>query len=123
MMATVPQVTERGADCAPRIVQESRCSENVFRHSRAQKSWVEVEQRESEIIVRICDDGKGVTGQVSDLMQGQIGVGLGGMSQRAKEFGGELRVTNAHPGTIVEVVIPCCKSLAQQSVPAGGARG
>ena len=106
-----------------RITQEALT--NVFRHSGAQKSWVGVEQRESEIVVRVRDDGKGITRQVSELAPGQIGVGIGGMSQRAKEFGGELRMTNAHPGTLVEVVIPCpkvvipCpKSLPQQSVPA-----
>jgi len=102
-----------------RIIQEALT--NVFRHSGAQKSWVGVEQRESEIIVRIRDDGKGVTRQVSDLVPGQIGVGLAGMSQRAKEFGGALRLTNAHPGTIVEVVVPCPKPLPEQ--PAAWAPG
>jgi two-component system NarL family sensor kinase len=90
-----------------RIIQEALT--NVFRHSGAQRSWVGVERRESEIIVRVRDDGKGITRQISELAPGQIGVGIGGMSQRAKEFGGKLRVTNAHPGTIVEVVIPCSK--------------
>ena len=99
-----------------RIIQEALT--NVFRHSGAQKSWVGVEQRESEIIVRVRDDGKGITRQVSELAPSQIGVGIGGMSQRAKEFGGEFRVKNAHPGTIVEVVVPCSKSLPEQSVPA-----
>ncbi|MGA8309408.1 MAG: PAS domain-containing protein [Terriglobales bacterium] len=99
-----------------RIIQEALT--NVFRHSGAQRSWVAVERRESEIIVRVRDDGKGITRQVSELMPSQIGIGIDGMSQRAKEFGGELRVTNAHPGTVVEVVIPCCKPPAQQSVPA-----
>jgi signal transduction histidine kinase len=28
------------------------------------------------------------------------------MRQRVEEFGGKLRLTNANPGTIVEVVIP-----------------
>jgi PAS domain S-box-containing protein len=99
-----------------RIIQESLT--NVFRHSGAQKSWVRVERRESEIVVQVGDDGKGITRKVSELAPDQIGVGIGGMSQRAKEFGGELRVTNAHPGTIVEVVIPCSKALPEQSVPA-----
>jgi hypothetical protein len=29
------------------------------------------------------------------------------MRQRSKEFGGDLRVMDAHPGTVVEAVIPC----------------
>jgi PAS domain S-box-containing protein len=96
-----------------RIVQEALT--NVFRHSEAQKGWVSVVRRESEVVVRVRDDGKGIAEQVSELQPGSIGVGIGGMSQRAKEFGGELRVTNAHPGTMVEVVIPCRSLVLQES--------
>ena len=35
-----------------------------------------------------------------------IGVGIGGIGQRVKEFGGVLRLTNTNPGTCVEVTIP-----------------
>ena len=64
------------------------------------------------------DDGKGVVEGIVELRPGSTGVGIGGMSERAKEFGGQLQVTNAHPGTIVEVIIP--RSL---SVPSDGPRG
>jgi len=97
-----------------RIIQEALT--NVFRHSGAEKGWVSVIHRESEVIVKVRDDGKGITDQVSELQPDKIGVGIGGMSQRAKEFGGELRVVNANPGTIVEVVIPCRSPVLQQSV-------
>jgi signal transduction histidine kinase len=40
------------------------------------------------------------------LRPGTVGIGIGGMRQRVEEFGGKLRLTNANPGTIVEVVIP-----------------
>ncbi len=73
-------------------------------------------QRESDVVVKVRDDGKGITEQVSELQPDKIGVGIGGMSQRAKEFGGELRVSNANPGTIVEVIIPCRNLVLQQSV-------
>jgi signal transduction histidine kinase len=33
-------------------------------------------------------------------------VGIGGMRQRVKEFGGELQIANAGPGTIVQVSVP-----------------
>jgi signal transduction histidine kinase len=96
-----------------RIIQEALT--NVFRHSGAQKGWVSVVRREDEVLVRVRDDGKGISENISELRPDSIGVGIGGMSQRAKEFGGELRVTNAHPGTIVEAVIPC-RSVLQESV-------
>jgi signal transduction histidine kinase len=36
------------------------------------------------------------------------------MNQRAKEFGGELRLINANPGTLVEVVIPSPDAVSQE---------
>ena len=41
-----------------------------------------------------------------ELQPDSVGVGLEGMRQRTKEFGGEFRVSNAHPGTLIEVFIP-----------------
>jgi signal transduction histidine kinase len=73
-------------------------------------------RRESEVLVRVRDDGKRISEKISELRPDSIGVGIGGMSQRAKEFGGELRVTNAHPGTIVEAVIPCRSPVLQETV-------
>jgi signal transduction histidine kinase len=42
------------------------------------------------------------------------------MKQRAKEFGGELRLTNAQPGTLVEIVIPCSSVLRAPAAVLGG---
>jgi len=87
-----------------RIIQEALT--NVFRHSGARKAWITLTQREGQVIVKIRDDGKGVGDGILQLRPGSTGVGIGGMSERAKEFGGRLQMTNAHPGTIVEVTIP-----------------
>ena len=62
----------------------------------------------------IRDDGKGIENPVAELRPGSIGIGIGGMSQRAKEFGGELRLTNTAPGTLVEIAVPF---LAQHLKP------
>ena len=61
------------------------------------------------------DDGKGVTDQIVEFRPGVIGVGIGGMRQRVKEFGGELHLRNAAPGTIVEAVIPIEPATAHSS--------
>ena len=87
-----------------RIVQEALT--NVFRHSGAKKGWVGLMQDEHSLTVTIRDDGKGVDENVAKLRTGSLGVGIGGMRQRAKEFGGDLRVSNINPGTLVEVIIP-----------------
>lgn len=87
-----------------RIIQEGLT--NILRHSEAHKAYVSLAKEKKEIVIRIRDDGKGIAEQIVDLRPGSIGVGIGGMRQRAKEFGGELRMQNMHPGTLVEVVIP-----------------
>jgi len=87
-----------------RIVQEALT--NVFRHSEAHKVWVSLRQKNGMMVVAVRDDGKGIGKKIVDLQPDSVGVGIGGMKQRAKEFGGELRLSNANPGTLVEIMIP-----------------
>lgn len=104
-----------------RIVQEALT--NVFRHSGAHKVGISLTQKNGLIVVAVRDDGKGIGKKVADLEPGSVGVGIGGMKQRAKEFGGELRLTNAHPGTLVELTIPASSVLREPSAVLGGCTG
>jgi PAS domain S-box-containing protein len=94
-----------------RIVQEALT--NVFRHSDASKVWITLTQRDGVIVVAVRDDGKGIGERIAELQPDSVGVGIGGMKQRAREFGGELRLTNAHPGTLVELMIPCSSVMRE----------
>jgi signal transduction histidine kinase len=96
-----------------RIVQEALT--NVFRHSEASKVWITLVQNEENIVVAVRDDGKGVDKRIAELQPDSVGVGIGGMKQRAREFGGDLRLTNAHPGTLVELTIPLRSVLREPS--------
>jgi len=87
-----------------RIIQEALT--NVFRHAGARRVEITLTRRENEVVVKVQDDGKGVVEGIVEMRPGSTGVGIGGMSERAREFGGRLTVTNAYPGTIVEVIIP-----------------
>ncbi|MGC1646850.1 MAG: PAS domain-containing protein [Candidatus Sulfotelmatobacter sp.] len=87
-----------------RIIQEALT--NMFRHSGAHNGSVSVIEREGRILLTVRDDGKGIEEQVIQLRPDRVGVGIGGMRQRVSELGGSLRLANANPGTIVEVVIP-----------------
>ena len=71
-------------------------------------------------MVAVRDDGKGIGQRIAELQPDSVGVGIGGMKQRASEFGGELRLTNTHPGTLVELVIPSGSVLQQRSAVADG---
>ena len=88
-----------------RIIQEALT--NMFRHSGAHHGVVSLNETEGRIVVTVRDDGKGIEEQVAQLRPESVGVGIGGMRQRVKELGGALRLANANPGTIVEVVVPC----------------
>jgi signal transduction histidine kinase len=87
-----------------RIVQEALT--NVLRHSEAANAYVELVRGENEIALSIRDDGKGITRETLQFQPGSLGIGIGGMKQRIKEFGGQMRLENTNPGCMVEVLIP-----------------
>jgi PAS domain S-box-containing protein len=101
-----------------RIVQEALT--NVFRHSGARKVWITFRRTDGFIVVSVLDDGKGIDERVAELRSGKVGVGIGGMNQRAQEFGGELRLRNAHPGTLLELMIPSSSVVREASAVLNG---
>ncbi len=109
--AEFPRLASEVETAVFRIVQEALT--NVFRHSEASKVWITLTQSEETIVVAVRDDGKGIGKRIAELQPDSVGVGIGGMKQRAKEFGGELRLTNVHPGTLVELMIPCRSVLRE----------
>ena len=111
-----PRLTPELETAAFRIVQEAL--NNVFRHSGARNSWVTVRQHDGRLTVTVRDDGKGIGEGVVECRPDCIGVGIGGMRQRVKEFGGELRLENCHPGTLIAVAIPIAmRTFQEDSTP------
>jgi signal transduction histidine kinase len=101
-----------------RIVQEALT--NVFRHSGARRAGVSLMVKGDQVSASVRDDGKGIPEKVAEFRSESIGIGIGGMIQRVKEFGGELRLRNTHPGTLVEVSIPMqAASLAAAQMSRG----
>ena len=99
-----------------RIVQEALT--NVFRHAQAQEACVALIQRENGLLLTVKDDGIGVTEQIAQLRPGSIGIGIGGIRERTREVGGELRISNANPGTMIEIIIPAMIASAQETMAA-----
>jgi signal transduction histidine kinase len=111
-----PRLTRELETALFRIVQEALT--NVFRHSEARKASVSLVRADGQVSIVVCDDGKGMADSTMKFRPGTVGIGLGGMSQRVKEFGGELRLRNANPGTRVEVTLPLKSgALRELSVP------
>jgi signal transduction histidine kinase len=104
-----------------RIVQEALT--NVFRHSGARKAWVTVTPSDERIAIIVRDDGKGLDESVMEFRPGSVGIGIGGMRQRVKEFGGDLQLQNANPGTLVKIAIPAHSATPQVQTMSFSAQG
>jgi signal transduction histidine kinase len=113
VQADFPRLNSELETAIFRIIQEAMS--NVFRHSEARNAWVALNVQDGRIVVTVRDDGRGIAERVAELQPGSIGIGIGGMRQRAKEFGGELRLAPAEPGTLVEIVIPFHGALPEDA--------
>jgi len=82
-----------------RIIQEALT--NVYRHSGSEDARIDISQEIDRVRLRIRDFGKGI-----DPTAGTTGVGISGMKERVRQLNGELRVSRAEPGTLVEAIIP-----------------
>jgi signal transduction histidine kinase len=94
-----------------RVIQESLT--NVYRHASSESARVEIEKQPEWVIVRVRDYGKGVSPETAGRSySSKLGVGIAGMRERVRQFGGELTVSRAEPGTLVETKIPLYSSDA-----------
>jgi PAS domain S-box-containing protein len=101
-----------------RIVQE--CLTNVHRHSGSQTAQVSIERTAEEITLEVKDEGRGITEEI----QGRItsgessGVGMRGMRERIRQFGGRWEVHSSPKGTRVVAVFPI-PPVQEQSTDSG----
>jgi len=89
-----------------RIVQE--CLTNVHRHSESPNAFVMLERSSNEITLEVKDNGKGISPEIqARISSGQSsGVGVNGMRERIRQFGGRLEVRSEQDGTQVIAVLP-----------------
>jgi PAS domain S-box-containing protein len=85
-----------------RILQEALT--NVARHAGASRAFVRVTHGDDRVVLVVGDDGRGITEQQASA---STTFGLLGMQERARMFGGTLRVTSGdRRGTTVTVSLP-----------------
>lgn len=93
-----------------RVVQE--CLTNVHRHSGSKTAAVRVLDSAESIRVEVEDQGRGICAEKLDqLRSASSGVGLRGMRERARQFGGNLDISSSLHGTLVVTTFP--KSTAR----------
>ncbi|MGD0923111.1 MAG: ATP-binding protein [Terriglobia bacterium] len=82
---------------------------NVHRHSKSPTARVRLARRGTEVKLEITDKGQGMPTKAlhsGNQNSGQLGVGIMGMSERARQLGGRLEIDSSRRGTTVRVVIP-----------------
>lgn len=85
-----------------RIVQETLT--NVVRHAHATQVEIRVMRDSNLIRIEVEDDGKGIDSE--RLLLKRKSWGIAGMVERARYFGGEIRITDTSHGTLMVLRMP-----------------
>lgn len=104
-----------------RIVQESLV--NIHRHSGSRTAFISLRANAEGASLTIRDEGCGIPVEILKSMEeggANIGVGIGGMRERARQLGGGISIRRTDPGTLVAVSLPV---LRYASGAAGAGRG
>jgi signal transduction histidine kinase len=86
-----------------RVVQESLT--NVHRHSGSQWAKIQLSQSSSMVKIEIVDKGKGISSEEPRVLA-TMGVGVRGMEERVRQFGGSFQIESGTAGTRVSATIP-----------------
>jgi two-component system, NarL family, sensor histidine kinase FusK len=89
-----------------RVVQE--CLTNVHRHSESPSATISLHNSGRKLTLEVQDRGKGMPGDklAAVVGPGTAGVGLRGMRERVKAFGGDLEIISDGEGTLVRAIVP-----------------
>jgi len=101
-----------GVDDAPpeiqrsilRVVQEALI--NVYRHADASQAHVTAKLRAGYLLVRVRDNGRGISEMMSSGRRPRLGVGIPGMHARLQQFGGNLKIRTGSHGTSLLAYLP-----------------
>jgi PAS domain S-box-containing protein len=104
-----------------RLVQE--CLTNIHRHSGSKSAAIRIARDERGIFLEVEDKGKGIPPEKLSAIQSQgSGVGIRGMRERVRHFGGRMDI-EAHPGgTRISFAFPLRENVAAKTASAPEAR-
>lgn len=91
-----------------RVAQEALT--NIERHSGATEIDVLIRGTRSGALLRIADNGKGITDPQGGEDLG--GLGLRNMAERVEQLDGSLRIVSSPAGTIIEATVPLSHMLS-----------
>jgi PAS domain S-box-containing protein len=89
-----------------RLVQESLT--NIHRHSGSKSAVIRVARDGDSVSLEIQDKGKGISQEKLSRLQSQgSGVGIRGMRERTRHFGGHMLIESNQKGTRISFKFPC----------------
>jgi PAS domain S-box-containing protein len=102
-----------------RLVQE--CLTNIHRHSGSETAVIRIVRDNENVTLEVEDKGKGMSaGKLVGIQAQSSGVGIRGMRERVRHFGGIMNIESDKNGTKISFVLPVPKeSKAEESVPPG----
>jgi len=97
-----PVVSGKGDTALFRIIQEALI--NVSRHAHATRASVELWEEDGKLMIRVQDDGVGIT---ESQATSSSSIGLIGVRERVQDLRGELTIVGRPgAGTVLSVTIP-----------------
>jgi len=88
-----------------RLVQEALT--NIHRHSGSKTASIRLVRTPERIEIEIADQGRGISAQrLSEIQSGRSGVGIRGMQERLRRFGGTLNIESNGAGTRIIAHMP-----------------
>jgi PAS domain S-box-containing protein len=91
-----------------RMVQE--CLTNIHRHAESKTARIRIACDKGNVCVEVRDEGKGISPErLTEIESGGSGVGIAGIRERLRQFGGTLKIESDQTGTRVLACIPLAK--------------
>lgn len=89
-----------------RVVQE--CVTNIHRHSGSKSANIKIAREGASVVVEVRDAGRGMTpNDLAKIRTRGAGVGLRGISERVRQFAGDVRIeSQVGRGTTIVVTLP-----------------
>jgi signal transduction histidine kinase len=97
-----------------RLVQESLT--NIHRHSGSRTASIRIVRDERNVCLEVVDEGKGFTAtEITGEEKIRPGVGILGMKERVRRFGGTIEISSGVNGTRLEARLPIDARLLAQT--------
>jgi len=98
-----------------RLVQE--CLTNIHRHSESKSATITLARRDEDktVSLKVQDQGKGIAQEKLAKIQSQgSGVGIRGMRERIRQFGGVMNIESDGTGTTISFTFPLLDAPAPE---------